>query len=61
MLSVLCFRFSEIMNSNDQAEFLAIPTEKDEDGGAFKIFPVADFFSDRAIKSIESIKYEMIE
>lgn len=55
------FTFSEIMNRNDQAEFLVIPTEKDEDGGAFKIFPAADFFSDRAIKSVESIKYDMIE
>ena len=55
------FSFSEIMNRNDQAEFLVIPTGKEEDGGAFKIFPAADFFSDRAIKSVESIKYDMLE
>ena len=55
------FTFSEIMNRNDQAEFLVIPTEKDEDGGAFKVFPAADFFSDRAIKSVESIRYDMVE
>ena len=54
------FTFSEIMNRNDQAEFLVIPTKKDEDGGAFKVFPAADFFSDRAIKSVESIKYDLV-
>lgn len=55
------FSYSEILNRNDQAEFLVIPTEKDEDGGAFKIFPAADFFSDRAIKSVESIRYDLVE
>jgi hypothetical protein len=55
------YTYSEILNRNDQAEFLVIPTEKDEDGGAFKIFPAADFFSDRAIKSVESIKYDLAE
>ena len=55
------FTLSEIMNRNDQAEFLLIPTKKDEDGGAFKIFPAADFFSDRAIKSVESIRYNVVE
>jgi hypothetical protein len=55
------FTLSEIMNRNDQAEFLLIPTAKDEDGGAFKVFPAADFFSDRAIKSVESIRYDIVE
>jgi hypothetical protein len=55
------YTFSEIMNRNDQAEFLVIPTPANEDGGAFKIYPSADFFSDRAIKSVESIKLEVIE
>jgi hypothetical protein len=55
------FTYSEILNRNDQAEFLVIPTEKDEDGGAFKIFPAADFFSDRAIKSVEKIDYYSAE
>ena len=50
------FSFSEVMNRNDQNDFLIVPTEKDADGGAFQIFPSADFFSDRAIKSVESIK-----
>ena len=52
------FSFSEIMNRNDQNEFLVVGIGKDEDGGAFQIFPAADFFSDRAIKSVESIKLE---
>jgi hypothetical protein len=52
------YSYSEILNRNDQAEFLVIPTAKDEDGGAFKVFPAADFFSDRAIKSVESIRFD---
>lgn len=55
------FSFSEIMNRNDQNEFLVVGISKDEDGGAFQIFPAADFFSDRAIKSVESIKLVNIE
>lgn len=50
------FSYSEVMNRNDQNDFLVIPTLKDADGGAFQIFPAADFFSDRAIKSVESIR-----
>jgi hypothetical protein len=55
------YTYSEIMNRNDQAEFLVITTKKDEDGGAFKIFPSADFFSDRAIKSVKSIQFYSID
>jgi len=54
------FSFSEVMNRNDQAEFLVIPLEKDTDGGAFQVYPAADFFSDRAIKSVESIRFEKL-
>jgi len=50
------FTISEVMNRNDQAEFLVIPAEKEPDGGAFMVYPAADFFSDRAIKAIESIR-----
>jgi hypothetical protein len=50
------YSFSEVMNRNDQAEFLVISTKKDADGGAFQVYPAADFFSDRAIKSVESIR-----
>ncbi len=47
--------YSELFNRNDQQEFLLVQTEKDEDGGFFRLFPAADFFSDRAVKSINEI------
>ena len=47
--------FSELFNRNDQQEFLLIRTKPDEDGGLFRIFSAADFFSDRAIKSVSEI------
>jgi hypothetical protein len=49
------------MNRNDQAEFLVIPAMDNPDGGAFQVFPAADFFSDRAIKAVESIRIVDIE
>lgn len=51
------FTYSEIMNRNDQSEVLLID-EADNDGGAFLIYPAADFFSDRAIKSVSGIWYD---
>ena len=47
--------YSEMFNRNDQQEFLLIQTKPEEDGGLFRIFPAADFFSDRAIKSLSEI------
>jgi len=47
--------YSELFNRNDQQEFLLIKTEPGEDGGLFRMFPAADFFSDRAIKSVSEI------
>ena len=47
--------YSELFNRNDQQEFLLIKTKTREDGGLFRIFAAADFFSDRAIKSISEI------
>jgi hypothetical protein len=47
--------YSELFNRNDQQEFLLITTLRDEDGGMFRMFPAADFFSDRAIKSLSEI------
>jgi hypothetical protein len=47
--------YSELFNRNDQQEFLLITTAKNEDGGMFRTFPAADFFSDRAIKSLSEI------
>ena len=51
------YSLSEVMNRNDQAEFLVTESEKDADGGAFMVYPAADFFSDRALKSMESIRF----
>jgi hypothetical protein len=47
--------YSELFNRNDQQEFLLVRTEKNEDGGQFRIFPASDFFSDRAIKSLTEV------
>jgi hypothetical protein len=49
------FTFSEIMNRNDQSEILLVYHPDETDGGAFRLFPAGDFFSDRAIKAVESI------
>jgi hypothetical protein len=47
--------YSELFNRNDQQEFLLIKTESGEDGGLYRVFSAADFFSDRAIKSLTEI------
>ncbi len=47
--------YSELFNRNDQQEFLLVQTEKNEDGGFFRLFPASDFFSDRAVKSMSEI------
>ena len=49
------YTFSELMNRNDQAQTLLIYAPEETDGGAFRLFPAGDFFSDRAIKALESI------
>lgn len=50
------FTYSEVMNRNDQSEFMVVDEGKGQDGGRFRIFPAPDFFSDRAIKSVEDIR-----
>ncbi len=52
------YTFSEIFNRNDQAEVLLIDKSETKDGGAFSVFPGADFFSDRAVKAIQAIYIE---
>ena len=47
--------YSELFNRNDQQEFMLIKTKPQEDGGLYRIFAAADFFSDRAIKSVSEI------
>jgi hypothetical protein len=49
--------FAELFNRNDQSEFLLIQDKNDKEGGAFRIFPAADFFSDRAVKSVSEIRF----
>jgi len=52
------YTYSEIFNRNDQAELLMIYDPQNNDGGAFRLFPAGDFFSDRAIKAVSSIYFE---
>jgi hypothetical protein len=47
--------YSELFNRNDQQEFLLIKTNVEENGGLFRVFAAADFFSDRAIKSVSEV------
>ena len=47
--------YSELFNRNDQQEFLLIKNNPGEDGGLFRMFAACDFFSDRAVKSINEI------
>jgi len=51
--------FSELFNRNDQQEFMLVRTGDQEDGGLFRIFAAADFFSDRAIKSVSEIHLDI--
>jgi hypothetical protein len=48
---------SELFNRNDQAEFLLVDRGKGQDGGRYTIFPAADFFSDRALKAVNTIHF----
>ena len=50
------FTFSEIMNRNDNKNFLIVEKDNYERAGEFSLFCVSDFFSDRAIKSINEIR-----
>jgi hypothetical protein len=52
--------YSELFNRNDQQEFLLVRTEPNEDGGYFRVFPAADFFSDRAVKSLSEIHFDLL-
>jgi len=48
--------YSELFNRNDQQEFMLVKTKENEDGGLYRIFAACDFFSDRAIKSVNEIR-----
>ncbi|MCK7537686.1 MAG: hypothetical protein MZV63_45405 [Marinilabiliales bacterium] len=49
------FTLSELVNRNDQEETLVIDRKDEQGSGRFSLFPAADFFSDRAIKSVMEI------
>ena len=49
------YTFSELMNRNDQQEVLLLCDENAKENGKFKVFPSCDFFSDRAVKGINSV------
>jgi len=51
------YSFSEIFNRSDQEQVLLVD-EGLNDGGRFRLFPAADFFSDRAVKSVMEIRVE---
>lgn len=51
------YTYSEICNRNDQADVLVIYRPEETDGGAFRLFPSCDFFSDRAVKALNRIYY----
>jgi hypothetical protein len=53
--------YSELFNRNDQQEFMLVKTGVQEDGGLFRIFAAADFFSDRAVKSVSEIHLDIIK
>jgi hypothetical protein len=50
----VCFSLSELINRNDQQQSLLVFRPEEEDGGAFRLFPSADFFSDRAVRSVNA-------
>lgn len=49
------YTYSELMNRNDQQEVLLISDEQSKEDGKFRVFPACDFFSDRAVKGINTI------
>jgi hypothetical protein len=54
------YTYSEIMNRSDQSEVLLVPTEKEADGGKFRVYPSCDFFSDRAVKALSEIHFGIL-
>ena len=49
------FTLSEIMNRNDQSEAILVDVGEGKEGGRFRLFTSADFFSDRAVFALETI------
>jgi len=51
---------SELFNRNDQSEFLIVDRGEDE-GGKFLIFPAPDYLSDRGIKAVSEVHFDLVE
>lgn len=51
------FTYSEIFNRNDQAEVLIVPMTGIPHKGAFMLYPAADYFSDRSIRSLNEVRF----
>jgi len=51
---------SELFNRNDQSEFLIVDQGKEE-GGKFLVFPAPDYFSDRAVKAVSEIHFDLVK
>lgn len=51
------FTLSEIINRNDQSEVLLVEVGEGVDGGRFRLFTSADYFSDRAVFALEGIYF----
>ncbi len=50
------FTLSEIINRNDQSEVIIVNVGEGKEGGRYRLFPGADFFSDRAVFALEEIR-----
>lgn len=53
------YTFAEIFNRNDQSEFLVFDKGKDKNRGRFSLFPTPDFYSDRALRSINTLHFDL--
>ena len=51
---------AELFNRNDFVEFLVVDRGPNSDGGRFAVFPAPDFFSDRAVKAVDSIHFRLV-
>ena len=49
------FTLSEIINRNDQSEAILVNLGEGAEGGRFRLFTSADFFSDRAVFALQAI------
>ncbi len=53
------FTYSEVLNRNDQSELLLISRPQEKEDAVFRLFPAMDFFSDRAVKALTEVRYDL--